>query len=374
MYFWEKCFCHQHFLLVLLSAEEMRKKHISVTLIFHSSDSNKQKPALSGWKHVRANILKPGNAQPKLLLRLNHQSAKFVINTNLRLRSAPLLVTLKLLSGSKWTFRAATTPIKTSASAFMLPGSIAALLIAWLTQNTLIRCLQGNHPVSCKSYANLVNEQIQIKIHKAASRQHMHWLAASACSSLSNIFFFFSKSAICLSDIYSFLVSSDLWVLSVYRICSRLLHRPLSDLLFRFNLLCSLFLDLPSLHPALSVPAPAHLSLSLSLWTPSPSPFVSGLSSVIDAAIYILWDARRKWKERCVCMFVWIVEGWWSLTSGPHLQKDRQICSCEVCVCVPSGFPYERPQIFPYIWSKRVIGPWVETFLPAAVCNVKSDS
>lgn len=222
------------------------------------------------------------------------------LTQNVRLRGAPLLVTLKLLSGSKWTFRAATTPIKTSASDFMLPGPIAALLIAWLTQNTLIRCLQGNHPVSCKSYANLVNEQIQIKIHKAASRQHMHWLAASACSSLSNIFFF-SKSAICLSDIYSFLVSSDLLVLSVYRICSRLLHRPLSDLLFRFNLLCCLFLALPSLHPALSISAPVHLSLSRSLWTPSPSPFVSGLSSVIDAAIYIPWNPRRKWRERCVC-------------------------------------------------------------------------
>lgn len=77
-------------------------------------------------------------------------------------------------------------------------------------------------------------------------------------------------------------------------------------------------------------PSPLHLcsssslSLSRSLWTPSPSPFVSGLSSVIDAAIYIPWDPRRKWRERCVCMFVWIVEGWWPLTSGPHLQTDRQ--------------------------------------------------
>lgn len=243
------------------------------------------------------------------------------LTQNVRLRGAPLLVTLKLLSGSKWTFRAATTPIKTSASAFMLPGPIAALLIAWLTQNTLIRCLQGNHPVSCKSYANLVNEQIQIKIHKAASRQHMHWLAASACSSLSNIFFF-SKSAICLSDIYSFLVSSDLQVLSVYRICSRLLHRPLSDLLFRFNLLCSLFLALPSLHPALSISAPVHLSLSLDSFTITFC--LRALLCDWCGHLYSVESTKKMERKVCVCMFVWIVEGWWPLTSGPHLQTDRQ--------------------------------------------------
>lgn len=241
------------------------------------------------------------------------------LTQNVRLRGAPLLVTLKLLSGSKWTFRAATTPIKTSASAFMLPGPIAALLIAWLTQNTLIRCLQGNHPVSCKSYANLVNEQIQIKIHKAASRQHMHWLAASACSSLSNIFFF-SKSAICLSDIYSFLVSSDLLVLSVYRICSRLLHRPLSDLLFRFNLLCSLFLALPSLHPALSVSAPVHLSLSLDSFT-----ITFCLRALLcDWCGHLYSVGSTKKMERKVCVHVCVDSGGLMAPNVWPTSTDRQ--------------------------------------------------
>lgn len=243
------------------------------------------------------------------------------LTQNVRLQGAPLLVTLKLLSGSKWTFRAATTPIKTSASDFMLPGPIAALLIAWLTQNTLIRCLQGNHPVSCKSYANLVNEQIQIKIHKAASRQHMHWLAASACSSLSNIFFFFEK---CHLSFWYLQFSRLLRSPSVVCVQNMFpsLHRPLSDLLFRFNLLCSLFLALPSLHPALSVSAPVHLSLSLSLDSFTITFCLRALLCDWCGHLYSVESTKKM--ERKVCVHVCVDSGGLMVPNVWPTSTDRQ--------------------------------------------------
>lgn len=134
-------------------------------------------------------------------------------------------------------------------------------------------CPRGNHSVPPKSYGNLVNEQVQIKIHKAASRQHMNWIAAWACCSLS-LYSFFLKDAICLSDIYCFLISADLWVF-VFCVQNVLQPRPLSFpfqcplcltsslIFYAFCLSFHLAFFLASLFHLLSLPASVRLFLSL---------------------------------------------------------------------------------------------------------------
>lgn len=59
--------------------------------------------------------------------------------------------------------------------------------------------LQGNHSNPFKSHSNLANEQIRIKIHKAASGRHMHWPSPKT--------FFFNKMP---SVFLIFTVSSSL--------------------------------------------------------------------------------------------------------------------------------------------------------------------
>lgn len=194
----------------------------------------------------------------------------------------------------------------------------------------LLCCPQGNHSVSCKSYGNLVNEQIQIKIHREASRQHMHWLAGTACCSLSTIFFKKMPSVFSSLQIFECLFS-------VCRICSSLVPLSFPDLslsYFLFNLLCALFLPLHCFLPRLPTPSPISLpllqfspSLSLDSFTitlsfPLPRP-----SCMIDAAIYFPCDPRGIWKvyvhvsmnSVCTCGWVTAEEDWWFLTSSPHL-------------------------------------------------------
>lgn len=77
-------------------------------------------------------------------------------------------------------------------------------------------------------------------------------------------------------------------------------------------------------------PSPLHLcsssslSLSLSLDSFTITFCLRALLCDWCGHLYSVESTKKMERKVCVCMFVWIVEGWWSLTSGPHLQTDRQ--------------------------------------------------
>lgn len=147
------------------------------------------------------------------------------------------------------------------------------------------------------------------------------------------------------------------------------------SLIYFFALIFSAFcfsLYLP-LHPALF---PLCSSSPLSLFLDSFTITFCLRALLCDWCGHLYSVGSTKKMERKVCVHVCVNSGGLMVPNVWPTSTDRRTDRfevCEVCVCVTTGSPYERPQLFPYIWSNLVIGPCVETFLPAAVYNVKND-